>query len=112
MSGKAIKYIWVFDTNNRVYKDDDGNKTSSPNERHYWVKQEVVSETSQSWITNYRRKIPKNPTKRFESSVAFSEEEVEHMVWKENNAYKIADLVRRTGYKQLVEIADILGYVE
>lgn len=103
-----IKSIWVFDTNHRVYEDDDGNRISSPNYRHYWQEKKVISETTRSWILSNGFKIPKNPTKQ-SYGVAFSKEEVERRVWIHNNQFKIAEQIRVIrDYDKLKRISDII----
>jgi hypothetical protein len=110
----GIHKIWLKDENRRVYQDDQGNKTSTPNERHYWVECEVVSETSRSYIVKYRgeTKVPKNRELIVGDWVAFSEAEVESKVFKATNAHKIAEKVRSLDSETLKQVAYLIGYIE
>jgi putative ribosome biogenesis GTPase RsgA len=108
----GIHKIWLKDENRRIYQDDKGNKTSTPNERHYWVECEVVSETSRSYIVKYRgeTKVPKNRELIVGDWVAFSQEEVDAKVFKATHAYKIAEKVRSLDAMKLKQVAELIEY--
>lgn len=100
--------FWWFDYNYRVYKDDDGNQTSSPNERLSWRELAVVDETSRSWVLSNGVKIPKN--KPLPLGYAASAEEVNLRVWKNRHQYKISEAVRKVDIDTLRKVAELIGY--
>ena len=51
---KHIQYIWLYDSNRRVYTDPEtGIKSASPIYKYSWVKCQVIGETRLSWICNF-----------------------------------------------------------
>ncbi len=90
--------IWVFDQNHRVYVDDNGNKTSGPNYRHYWTERKVVGETSHSWLIGWEHnptKISKKNLRDGELNICLNMEEVEEKVWLDQNKYPIVRMLQR-----------------
>lgn len=115
MPNKPDMFIWVYDYNYRVYEDDDGNRTSSPNYRKSWRKHAVVDETSRSWVLNDGTKIPKNGKASFDRlgnnvNYVFTQEEVDDRVYRHDNAHKIADAVSGVDAVTLKKIAELIGY--
>lgn len=102
--------VWVFDINIRKYrKDENGRSFGGPIWREHWRQQEIVGETSRSWITNFGAKILKSGAK----GVAFSVEEVEREAFVQENRHLIAAGVRDVkDYGLLKKIADLIGYKE
>lgn len=111
-ASQSTPEIWVFDSNYRVYEDDAGNRTMSPNYRKQWRKCEVVGETSRSWIVRHygELKVPKNRALITSGWVAFSEAEVDDMVFKHDHGYKIAEAVRSVNASTLRKVAELIGY--
>lgn len=112
---EAEMYIWQFDYNYRVYEDDNGNKTSSPNYRKQWRKHKVVAETSRSWVLDNDTKVPKNGRRKqdqhgFLMGFAFSEEEVDALVFKHDHGMEIAEKVRALDAVTMKKVADLIGY--
>lgn len=100
--------VWVFDYNRRVYRQDEQGRSlhGSPIWREHWREEEVVGETSRSWITRLGRKIPKSGG----PGIAFSEEEIERAEYVHENRHLIADQVRMlTDHDKLCQIAKIIG---
>jgi hypothetical protein len=109
------KYIWQYDYNYRVYQDDDGLKSSTPNYRKQWRRHEVVEETSRSWVLDNGVKVPKNGKNVVDKQghymgFAFSEDEVNDRVYRHDHAQKIAEEVRKADAETLRMIAELIGY--
>jgi hypothetical protein len=99
---------WVFDLNHRVYPKGNG-ICSEPIWREHWRKVVIVSETSRSWVTSCRRKIPK----RGGHGIAFSEEDIDRREYIVENRFHIASLVQRLNdYETLKQVAALVGYEE
>ena len=45
--------VWIFDSNNREYKDDKGNQLDRCWYRGHFVEKYIIGETKQSWIVGY-----------------------------------------------------------
>lgn len=104
--------VWVFDINIRKYrKDENGRSFGGPIWREHWQRQEIVSETSRSWITNYGEKIPK--ARAGGRGIAFSEEEIEREAFVQENRHKIAFEVQQIkDHELLKKVAELIGYRE
>lgn len=102
--------IWIHDDNRRRYTDDQGNRTSYPDYRDQWVERKVTGETSQSWLIEYGGKVPKRKDKQF--GVAFSQQEVDDLVWQHDHAYKISEKVHKADAETLKKVAEIIGYTK
>lgn len=102
------KSFWWFDYNHRVYQDDDGNRTSTMNERLAWRELAVVDETSRSWVLSNGVKIAKN--KPLPLGYAASAEEVNRRVWKNRHQIKIAEAVKKLDVDTLKKVAALIGY--
>ena len=108
-------YVWQYDYNYRVYKNDDGSESSSPNYRQQWRKHEVVEETSRSWVLDNGVKVPKNGKKIVDRGgmimgFAFSEEEVDAKVFVHDHGHKIAEALRKVDATTLRKVAELIGY--
>lgn len=98
---------WVFDGNRRKYRLKNGYTVGNPIWREHWCKVTIVGETSRSWLTSCRRKIPKAGRE----GVSFSMEEIERLAFVEENRYWIGDAVSRLkDYGALKSIADLIRY--
>ncbi|MFA5040036.1 MAG: hypothetical protein WC464_00180 [Bdellovibrionales bacterium] len=103
MENNEYPKCWVFDSNRRKYDD---NNRSSPIWRYHWRETKIVGETSKSWITEYKEKIPKKNPK----GVVFSEQELDDAEYVHNNSYKISQRVfYANDYKTLKNIEEILN---
>jgi hypothetical protein len=104
--------VYVFDINRRVYPPKPPGKSyssSGPIWREHWVPQQIVGETSRSWITNHDRKIPKRGEAH---GVAFDKADVDRAAWVHDNVHKIADKVTRCkDFDVLVRVAAAVGYI-
>lgn len=105
MSEPAIKELWVFDINRRVYPK---NKTisSAPIWREHWVRREIVGETSRSWIDKFGNKYPKKGGR----GVLFSQEEIDKAAWVHENRHRIRDEIQWIDYETLKKVAELIGY--
>ncbi len=85
-----IEMIWIIDENHRVYRDDDGNKISYPNIRHYFVERRVIRETRQNFIVDDHGR-----ERRIAKDAAFtSQDQIEDYLFVQCNRHLIADRVR------------------
>jgi hypothetical protein len=106
--------VYTFDSNRRVYPTDK-TISSGPIYREHFVLQEILGETSQSWIVGYSgwtvdtRACTKHK-KKAERPSLFTREQVEEQIYIHDNGHKIADLVYHVDYKTLKAIADLIGY--
>jgi hypothetical protein len=103
-----MKSVWYYDENYRVYQDDNGNKTSSPNAKFHWRELAVTNETSRSWVLANGVKIPKN--KPLPYGYAADIEEVNDRVWMSRNSYKISEKVHSVDVIKMRKIAELIGY--
>jgi hypothetical protein len=116
--------VWIFDSNNRQYYDDEGNKLNSCWYRAYFVERYIVGETKQSWIIGSENGKPddrwniKVNKKTLEYSGSYgkdgklyiSEEVVNQSCWLHDNQYRIRDAVGRCrDYNKLKKIEEILN---
>lgn len=104
----AISRVWVFNINRREYRrDEKGRSYGAPIWRSHWEEQEVVSETSRSWVTRWGVKVPKKGGR----GIAFSEEEIEQHGYVERHKHKIGHAISRIDdYILLKRVADLIGY--
>jgi len=102
--------IWVYDENKRVYVDDAGNKTNSPNPRHYWRECEIVGENKTSWIAGYHDEIKINKkTLASRHQIAYSLDEIERWLFVHYHRFALIDALRYcTDCDKLKAIAKIL----
>jgi len=115
--------VWIFDSNNREYKDDKGNKTQSPWYRGYFIEKYIIGEVKGNLIIGYKGSAveDKSNIKVNKKTLSYkgkygldgilyvSEEEIDHKCWVHNNQYKIQDLVIRCNdYNKLRKIEEIL----
>jgi hypothetical protein len=117
--------VWIFDSNNRQYKDDKGNKLDRCWYRGYFKERYIIGETKQSWIIGFEKssiedrtnlKVNKKTliysttnTCGFNGKLYISEEQVDQECWLQDNYYKIQEQVRRCrDYNKLKKIEEIL----
>lgn len=102
--------FWHYDYNYRVYKDDDGNESSTPNELLKWREVAVVDETSRSWVLANGVKIPKNK----DLPLGYCEDiyQVRRKVWVSRNAVALSEAVRKVDAATMIQIANMIGYEE
>jgi len=102
-----IDHVWIFDINHRVYPENKRGFSNSPIWKKHWVKHEIVSETSRSWVTKWGKKVPKKGSQ----NIAFSEEEINKAAYIHDNAYKISENVRYIkDHDLLLKVAELIGY--
>ena len=99
--------VYIFDHNRRVYTG--GGLGSRIIWREHFRPVKIVGETSRSWITDfYGTKLLKKGGKYLTS-----EEEIDRAEYVEENAYRIADCVRRIkDYDLLKSVAELIRYEE
>ena len=111
--------IWVFDQNRREYAKPSIEERAAgalwgPRIwKGHWRPQEVVAETSRSWVLRGGEKVPKrdaNPLR-----YAFSELEVDQMCWDHDHRRHIVAAIERgigavVTRHALNDIAKIIGY--
>ncbi len=105
--------VWLFDSNNRQYTDDEGKPTKGgPWWPAHWTPYTITGETRVSWILNRRGgKIRKKQEDVRIESPCWSEEEVQHRFWCQRNAWAIYNEVARCAdIDTLMKIADLVGY--
>ena len=116
--------VWIFDSNHRIYKDADGNKTQSPWYRGHFIERYVIGETKQSWIIGYSKgsvpdkrdiKVNKKTLTYYHKSYGMdgklyiSEERIDQLCWMNDNQYEIINMVRNCNdYQKLRLIEGIL----
>lgn len=115
------KPVWVYDDNRRIYSDNSysGGKIIW---REHWHEQRIVSETTKSWVTNCKVKIPKghrhsNRTKwsrhMFGVGVhyTFDYQDVLAAEWVVDNVHDISRTVNDIRDPELLrEVAKLIGY--
>lgn len=76
------------------------------NKRSDYEQQEIVSETSRSWLIGpWETKYSKKGTGYY------NDEQFEQMIWISENGYKIRDKISKIkDYDLLRKIADLIGY--
>lgn len=113
--------LYLYDGNYRVYEDDNGNKTSSPNPRHYFRPVPIIDETRNSWIVNHYGdfvKVNKETMAVRTLGVAYhrrayTQQQMEEHIWMENNKYALVDMVKYCNdVTKLRMIKDILESVD
>jgi hypothetical protein len=104
--------VWIFDENRRVYnKERSEYSFNAPIWREHWRPEEIVSETTRSWITKWGTKISKKDPGVL---VIFSEEELDNRSWINDNKYEIVDKIRygNLDYDTLKAIDDLIEQKE
>jgi len=86
---------WVFDENRRIYaKGEDGRSLGDgPIWREHWRPEKITSETSRSWVTEYKTKIPKR--NRDPRWFALTQLEIDEQAYVHENRYRIIEAVSR-----------------
>lgn len=118
--------VWIFDSNQRVYEDQDGNKTSRAWYRGYFVEKYIIGETKQSWIIgNQNREIDhtsnikvnkktltykRGARTSLDEKLYVSEEIINQECWIKENRCSISEAVNRCNdYDKLKKIEEILN---
>ena len=116
--------VWLFDSNHRVYKDAEGNKTTSPLYRGYFVEKYIVGETKQSWLVGYKGNTPDDRlnikvnkktltyirSNAFDGRLYTSEEQIDQLCWINENRHKLSQKINQSNdYQKLKEIEAILN---
>ena len=115
--------VWIFDSNNRQYSDDKGNKLDRCWYRGYFVEKYIIGETKVSLIIGYKGSTPDNrDIKVNKKTLTYigkygqngklytSEEEINQLCWINDNQYGIFERVKRCDdYLKLKEIEAILN---
>jgi len=115
--------VWIFDSNNRVYQDDNGNQLNRCRYRGHFVEKYIVGETKQSLIIGYKGSSIENRgnlkvNKKtltyktmygMDGKLYISEEEINRKCWLHDNQYRIQEKVGRCNdYDKLRKIEEIL----
>lgn len=105
-------HIWRMDLNRRVYpRDANGRATGCSIYREHWVKEEVLGETSRSWLIGYKHnptKIPKSGPLPY--GYRWTEAEVDDACWMHDNQHAIARAVQDCrDVAKVRAVAEILG---
>ena len=97
--------VWLFDVNRREYRrDQKGRSYGGPIWIKHWVKTEIVSETTKSWVTSCGKKISKKGGR----GIAFSWEYIDQIAFIEDNKIQLCDLVRQIDdYEIFMKIAEL-----
>lgn len=111
---KVGSTVWVFDANRRVYppkKPGEIYSSGGPIYREHFVAQEIVNETSRSWVLKWSdRKLPKKRNAEH-PEYFISEAEIEGQCYLNDHRYKIAQKVERiASVETLKQIAALVGY--
>jgi hypothetical protein len=104
-------HFWRFDENRRVYPPG-GSAFSSPIWREHWRREEVVGETSRSWLVGRGRpiKLPKKgPLPR---GWARNEAEVDENCWEHEHRHRIQQHLNWVDAGVLRQIAKLINYPE
>ncbi len=100
--------IWIFSENHRVYTEaKPGDLWGTRIWKKSWRKRTITGETRVSWIVDGHLKIPK---KGPWFNIAWSEVEVDRLVWVNDHGYKISEAVRGLSFEKLKAVAEIVGY--
>jgi hypothetical protein len=106
--------VWWFDQNCRVYPPaPPGSSTQfgrSPIWRKHWRAEEIVAETSRSFVTKGGTKLPKKgPVPR---GWATSQTQIDREGWVQEHRNRIAQLVSVLEFSDLRKVAKVLDYKE
>ncbi|MGH7974861.1 MAG: hypothetical protein ACREBR_05000 [bacterium] len=110
--------VYTFSENRRVYEKQKPGELYSrggPIYREHFVKQQIVGETTQSWIVAYEGGSPDSASatkhkKKGDYVNIYTAEQVEEQVYHHDHAYYISELVRKADYTMLRKIAELLNY--
>lgn len=118
--------VWIFDSNRRIYEDDQGNKLVSCWYRGHFVEKCIIGETKQSWIVGYEGNLPDDRnnlkvnkktliystanTYGLDGKLYISEEEIDRNCWLKDNQFTISESVRWCkDYDKLKKIEEIIN---
>lgn len=102
---KQFPRVWVFDCNRRIYPKKKPGEYPNSIWREHWGEEEIVDETSRSWVTKWGQKIPKKGGK----GICFSEEELDKLCWINDNRVRLHnEVLRCDDYEKLRRINEIL----
>lgn len=100
--------VYFFDINRRVYPKDGG-VGRSPIWREHWRPETIVSETTRSWVTNHKSKIPKNAVAH--DRFAWDQKDIDHAEFVHEHQHRIAERVGRLGDAEVLkQVAELIGY--
>jgi hypothetical protein len=90
--------LYIHDGNCRIYEDDAGMPSRSPNPRKMYRRCAIVGETRDSWVLSGGLKISKKTLELRGQHVAlgrfaFTPEQMEDTLWRETHAWKIRDAI-------------------
>jgi hypothetical protein len=113
--------VWIFDSNRRIYRDNEGNKIDSPFYRSHFVERYIVGETKQSWLIGYETSSPTDRTvlrvnkknmivkgHALGQHLYLSEDEIDKECWLHENKYRIIESLRYVHNYELFKAIDEL----
>ena len=115
--------VWIFDSNNREYKDDKGNKTQAPWYRGYFMERYIIGEVKGNLIIGNKGSVieDKSNLKVNKKTLSYKgkygldgrlyifEEEINRKCWVKDNHYIIQDKIMKCNdYDKLRKIEEIL----
>jgi hypothetical protein len=108
--------VYLFDGNQRVYKNDDGTPSSTPNPRRYWRATEIVNQTRDSWVLKYEgMKVDKKTMRlRLRDYFAldprvYTQAQMEDKLWSDMHRGEILRLVQDADVTTLRRVAAALA---
>jgi len=116
---KVGSALWRFDESHRRYTEPPpGGLYGELIWRRHWLPEEVIGETSRSWLVGSRHNPVKLAKAAFRDGAcpvgwARSEEQIAKLEWVHDNQRRIADHIGRMRgdhYDVLVEVARLVGY--
>lgn len=111
--------VFTFEINRRRYRTDASGRSHGPIHREHFVERWIVGEVGRSWLVAWEKdadpdgrveKFPKTAPRNSERRL-FSEAEVDDSVYVHDNAYRIAEAVRKLDAAALRQVAELIGYV-
>lgn len=107
--------LYIQDENRRLYQDDQGNETNTPNARYKWRPFKIIDETKSSWILEFGLKASKDTLElrthrqpglgRF----AHTTDQKEDQIWREMHAAAIYRAVQSCDTAMLRKVAALFG---
>lgn len=99
--------VWTFDENRRIYVGSGIYGAKIIYAGHF-VHEEIVGETSRSWIVGRRKK---KISKKKSEGIIFTDEQKDANIWMHDYRYKIIQMVEQCrNVDTLRKIAEIVGY--
>lgn len=97
--------VFVYDQNRRVY----GSSLSGPSPRHHYRAEQVVGETSRSWLTGYAHRPDKHP--KADPRALHGLDDVEDALWVSSHRYRISRKIDAiSDADKLRAIAKLIGF--